>query len=50
MFLALPFFKSNSNSNPILGDNGLIILTVLFVIALSVAFLYYISKRKLLKK
>jgi len=50
MFLALPFFKSNSNSNPVFWDNGLIILTVLFVIAISILLFYIIAKRKILKK
>jgi len=50
MLLALPSMKSEWNSNPVFGDNGMIILSVIFAIVISVAVLYYVAKRKVLKK
>ncbi|OPX91470.1 hypothetical protein [Pelotomaculum sp. PtaB.Bin117] len=50
MLFALPLVRSEWNSNPVFGDNGLIILSVIFAVVIFVAVLYFIAKRKILKK
>lgn len=44
MHLALPFFAPTWGSNPVFG-NGMIIITVILLVAVSVLLLYFRSKR-----
>lgn len=44
MLQALPFFAPTWASNPVLG-NGMTIITVLLMVAVSVLLLYYRSQR-----